>query len=151
MNEPLGAYDTKMEKEQGRSEDTAGIFVLLVDDELMNLKIAKNVLNEMGIRSETAQSGAEAIQKTTNKKYDAILMDYMLPEMNGEETFIHIRKDRHSPNLNTPVIMLTAQDNEEFRNRMIKLGFSAYLLKPLTQKTVADALNQAGVCGGAAE
>ncbi|MBP7347960.1 MAG: response regulator [Butyrivibrio sp.] len=151
LNEPLGAYDTKMEKEQGRSEDTAGIFVLLVDDELMNLKIAKNVLNEMGIRSETAQSGAEAIQKTTNKKYDAILMDYMLPEMNGEETFIHIRKDRHSPNLNTPVIMLTAQDNEEFRNRMIKLGFSAYLLKPLTQKTVADALNQAGVCGGAAE
>ena len=151
LNEPLGVYDTKSERIQESETDTTGIFILLVDDEPMNLKMAGNVLDEMHIRSETAQSGAEAVRKTANTKYDAILLDYMLPEMNGEETFLQIRQNRQGPNLNTPVIMLTAQDNEEFRVRMVQLGFSGYLLKPVTQKAVADALNQAGVCGGATE
>ena len=151
LHEPLGAYDTRSEEEHGKADDTAGIFILLVDDEPMNLKIAENVLNEMDIQSETAQSGGEALQKTANRKYDAILLDYMLPGMNGEEIFIQIRKNEQGPNLNTPVIMLTAQDNEEFRSRMVQLGFSACILKPITQKAVTDALNQAGIRGGTTE
>ena len=109
------------------------------------------MLNEIDIQSETAQSGGEAFQKTANRKDDARLLDYMLPGMNGEEIFIQIRKNEQGPNLNTPVIMLTAQDNEEFRSRMVQLGFSACILKPITQKAVTDALNQAGIRGGTTE
>ena len=151
---PLGIYRPAAgegKNGENRENDGAGLencHVLIVDDEPMNLKIACNVLANTGMQIDTAKDGQEALQKTMQTAYDVILMDHLMPGMSGEETFRIICRES-SLNQHTPVIMLTAEDSEEYRSSIRAQGLSGYILKPVTLPAVMEALLQAGVRGGA--
>ncbi len=105
--------------------------VLIVDDTKMNLIVVTEFLKETGIMIDTAGGGREAIGLALANKYDVILMDQRMPEMDGVETLNEIKKHTEGPNINTPVICLTADAVVGARDRYISKGFNDYLTKPI--------------------
>jgi len=106
--------------------------VLLVEDNKANQMFMKVILNKMGLKFEIANNGIEAIDKFTKGKYDVILMDENMPNMNGIEATNKIREIEKENFLNhTPIIALTANAMEGDKERFIKAGMDYYLSKPL--------------------
>ena len=112
--------------------------VLVVDDVAMNLKVVVKLLAKTMVQIDTAASGKECLELVAKKKYDVILMDHMMPEMDGIETLHCIRNMQNCPNEDKPVVMLTANAivgaKEEYKNE----GFSAYLSKPVRMSDLID-------------
>lgn len=103
--------------------------VLIVDDNLINLKVASRLLEDYKLNIETADSGFTCIENIkSGKKYDMILMDDMMPKMGGVET---LHKLLEIENFKTPVIALTANAITGMREKYLKEGFSDYLAKPI--------------------
>ncbi|MCR4908159.1 MAG: response regulator [Lachnospiraceae bacterium] len=107
-----------------------GARVLVVDDNQMNLKVAKNFLKLFSIEPELASSGAEALEKVESAKYDVVFLDHMMPGMNGVETLKRM-KDGGLPDENVPVIALTANAVVGARENYLTAGFDDYLSKPI--------------------
>lgn len=105
--------------------------VLVVDDNAMNLKVFTDLLIETEVQIDTASSGARALEMTSEKKYDVIFMDHMMPQMDGIETFNHIRENKTGINVDTPVIILTANAIKGAKKEYEALGFDAFLSKPI--------------------
>ena len=117
--------------------------ILVVDDNSMNCKLVRSLLKKTGIEVAEAFSGQEALSKTGSEKFDVILMDHMMPGMDGIEAFRKIREqDGH--NKTVPVIALTANPDTDARELYIKEGFSCFLKKPvkpsLLEQVLADFL-----------
>ncbi|MCR5626351.1 MAG: response regulator [Lachnospiraceae bacterium] len=115
--------------------------ILVVDDNNLNLEVVKGLLKTTGIQIDTAHSGSECLDKITLKHYDVILLDHMMPEMDGMETLERIRNHKHLCN-DTPVIALTANAISGMREKYIEAGFSDYLSKPVTGKDLETVLNK---------
>jgi CheY-like chemotaxis protein len=113
--------------------------VLLVDDTEMVLYIIKEKLLNYGLEVDTAASGPEAIDKVKNSEYDLVLMDHVMPKMDGVEATREIRKLKEG-NKKLPVIALTANldSGEEF---YLSNGFNGYLAKPVKEK-LAETLRE---------
>lgn len=105
--------------------------VLVVDDLPVNLLVIVNLLKDTRIQTDTAGSGAECLEAASRKHYDLILMDHMMPEMDGVETYRRLRSDANSPNCGTPVIMLTANALAGVREEYLSEGFADYIPKPV--------------------
>ena len=106
--------------------------VLIVDDNNLNIKVAQRVLSTFDFDIDTCQSGKECLDKVNlGNKYDLILMDIMMPEMDGEMTLSKLKK---IPNFNVPVIALTADAVAGAKEKYLSEGFEDYLLNHL-QKT----------------
>lgn len=103
--------------------------ILAVDDNEDNLAILHEMLLPTGVQLDCVISGAECLEITEKNTYDVILMDYMMPEMDGLEVLRRLldRKD-----FKTPVIALTANAVSETEDMLMSGGFSAYLTKPFT-------------------
>ncbi len=104
--------------------------LLIVDDVEMNLIVATNLLKRIRIRVDTAQSGMAAVESAKKQHYDIILLDSMMPGMNGEETMHAIRKECEL-NAETPIIVLTAHAVKGAREEYLRLGYTNYLSKPI--------------------
>ncbi|MCR5788326.1 MAG: response regulator [Lachnospiraceae bacterium] len=104
---------------------------LVVDDNSLNLLVANHFLDGLKGRVETARSGEEALQKMRQEKYDMIFMDHMMPELDGIETYERSRKDPDNLNLDTPVIMMTANALNGMREEYLDRGFTDYISKPV--------------------
>lgn len=102
--------------------------VLIVDDSIINLKVATKLLEKEGCVVENATSGIECLEKAQNTTYDLIFMDIMMPEMDGVETF---NKLREMENFNTPVITLTADAEPNAKEKYLTIGFNDYIAKPI--------------------
>ncbi|MDP2189481.1 MAG: ATP-binding protein [Sphingobacteriaceae bacterium] len=100
--------------------------ILVVDDNMLNLKLAVQILKRLGIQSTTVSSGQEALNQLKNQTFDAILLDIHMPEMNGFDTFQKIREQ----GITTPIIALTADTFEDTRLEIERFGFEGILLKP---------------------
>lgn len=105
--------------------------VLVVDDNTMNLAVVKGLLKRTEIIVETATSGMECLYMTRQKKYHLILMDHMMPEMDGIETFHKLREEKDNPNADTRVIALTANAIVGSREEYMREGFVDYVTKPI--------------------
>lgn len=103
--------------------------VLLVDDNMMNIKVEKLLLKQTKMHVTTVTSGAEALDVLSKESFDIILLDHMMPIMDGMETLTHI-KERHLAN-NTPVIALTANAIRGAKEMYLEHGFQDYLTKPI--------------------
>lgn len=99
--------------------------ILVVDDDKMNLKRTKMIL-EKHYDVLLAESGEEALKMIRTEKIDLILLDIAMPNMNGIETFEHIKEDK----VDIPVIFLTASGYEDDVMSAIRLGAVNYLKKP---------------------
>ena len=105
--------------------------ILVVDDTPMNLDVFINLLKQTGIRIETATGGEEALAMSYDKKYDIIFLDHMMPDKDGIQTLHELRARKNDPNLNTPVICLTANAISGAREKYLAEGFEDYLTKPI--------------------
>lgn len=105
--------------------------ILAVDDLPVNLMVITNMLKSTKIKIDTATSGAEALEKAHKNKYDLILMDHMMPKLDGVQTYRLLREDKESQSIDVPVIMLTANALSGVREKYIDDGFADYLSKPV--------------------
>lgn len=106
--------------------------VLIVDDNEMNLMVAKKLLRATKVRIDVASSGAESLEMTNQKNYNVIFMDYMMPEMDGEEAMRLIRQQENGRCQETPIIALTANVMDGAEKMYQARGFDDYLAKPVT-------------------
>ncbi|MCR5685999.1 MAG: response regulator [Lachnospiraceae bacterium] len=113
--------------------------VLAVDDNPMNLMVFKSLLKRTDIRIDMASDGDEGIRLASDKKYDLIFLDHMMPDKDGIETLHELRSNKDNPNLKTPTVCLTANAISGAREKYIEEGFDDYLTKPID----ADALEKA--------
>lgn len=105
--------------------------ILLVDDNLLNIKVAEKLLKPYKFKITSVRSGLECLNYTKNKKYDLILLDHMMPEMDGIHTLYNLRK--RARGFETPVVVLTANAIEGSRDMYLREGFCDYLSKPINQ------------------
>lgn len=105
--------------------------ILLVDDNLLNLKVAEKLLQKYRFNITSVTSGLDCINYTKKKKYDLIFLDHMMPEMDGIHTLYNLKK--RAEGFNTPVVVLTANAIEGSKEMYLKEGFCDYLSKPISQ------------------
>ena len=119
------------EKPEGSKFTAPNAKILAVDDNSMNLSVIKGLLKRTQVKLDLAKSGRECIELSKQKTYDMILMDHMMPELDGVETLKLIREDGHNPNCNTIVIALTANAIAGSREMYLEYGFNDYFAKPI--------------------
>lgn len=103
--------------------------LLLVDDNAMNLAVAEGLLKNTLVQIDKASSGNECLEMLRNNSYDLILLDHMMPGMDGVETLKQIKAEKLAQNV--PVIALTANAVSGAREMYIDYGFEDYLTKPI--------------------
>ena len=102
--------------------------ILIVDDEPANLSVLRYRLHAEGYRVSAADSGARALQKARKENPDLILLDVIMPEMNGFQVSKHLKENARTKHI--PVILLTSLDNEEFVAKGLTDGAVCFISKP---------------------
>jgi two-component system OmpR family response regulator len=108
-----------------QAEDYAAMRILVVEDEPRLLRSLAKALREEGYAVDTADTGDDGLYKAESYDYDAIVLDVMLPQLDGWELLKRLRKQKE-----TPVLMLTARDAPRDRVRGLDTGADDYLVKP---------------------
>ena len=133
----IGNYAFKTKRTLGANEhyrqsfEAPGAHVLIVDDNETNLLVAEGLLRDTKVQVETVTSGAECLERTLQNRYDVILMDHLMPGMDGIECLHAIRTQTAGSNQNTPVVILTANEGGENQDLYRREGFDGYLPKPI--------------------
>ncbi len=110
----------------------SNVKVMVVDDESLNVMVAKNLLKRYGINADCASSGEEAVDMCRNEDYDLIFMDYMMPRMDGIEAAGRIRALKESGGGSVPaMVAFTADAVSTAKERFINEGFLGFLNKPV--------------------
>lgn len=135
-------YSAGAEHEYHHSFEAPEAKIHAVDDLPVNLLVIANLLKETRIKIDTAGSGRECLDKCSQQKYDLILMDHMMPEMDGVQTFEKLHGDKSSPNFETPVIMLTANALAGMREQYMDVGFADYVSKPVRGAKLEEAIRR---------
>ena len=107
-----------------------GLKVLLVEDNLVNVKIAEKILKQWGVNVDVALNGLIAVEKHKSTKYDIILMDLSMPVMDGFEATINIR----SIDSSIPIIALTASTSYLSLEKAMQIGINEYITKPFNPR-----------------
>ena len=114
--------------------------VLVVDDNLVNLRVAKGLLQLHHLQVDTATSGEEALELLAHQYYDIVFMDHMMPKLDGIETVRIIRKEKDKYNTEIPIIAFTANAISGVKEMFLQEGFKAYLSKPIELQRLEDIL-----------
>lgn len=147
---PLPAVETPMRREAqilaARRSTAAGVAsrrsrALVVDDAPVNQLVATTMLKRLGYQTDVASNGAEALATVERKSYDVILMDCLMPVMDGYTATEKIRA-LHGPNSQVPIVALTASAMVGDREKCLSSGMDEYLPKPLDQEKLADVLRK---------
>ena len=117
-----------------------GVKVLIVDDNVINRKVARGFLKNYGFDLTEAESGSEAIELVRTAWYDIIFMDHMMPGMDGIEAAEIIRRDCGENGAAPVIIALTANAMEGMREHFLEHGFQDFIAKPLDRKELNDVL-----------
>ncbi len=113
--------------------------VLIVDDNKLNIKVARKALDPFNMEIDECYNGMEAIELVSKNDYDLILMDIMMPEMSGETAFEKLREDK---NFNVPTIALTADAVSGAKEHYLQVGFVDYIPKPFTKDQIKEKLDE---------
>jgi len=109
-----------------------GLMILLVEDNILNQRVVTFSLKKYNHEVVIANNGVEAIERFREHKFDVILMDIMMPVMDGIEATVKIREIESSDNLEvrTPIIALTANTMDNDRDKCISYGMDEFMAKP---------------------
>jgi CheY-like chemotaxis protein len=118
-----------------------GTRVLLADDAEMNQEVGRALLEGMGYEVDVVRTGAEAVDAVQRGGYDIVLMDCLMPEMDGYEATAHIRH-LEGPVRHIPIIAVTAAAMSGDRERCLAAGMDDYVSKPLDPETLLAALER---------
>ena len=119
-----------------------GVHALVVDDEEMNLVVAKGVLGSYGIQVDTSLSGREAVEMCRRTSYDIIFLDHMMPGYDGVETLRRIREINYGTYQDLPVIALTANTISGAREMFRNEGFTEFIPKPIERAVLERVLRR---------
>ena len=125
--------------------DFKGRCILLVEDNELNREIAVELLNEYGFLVDTAENGAEAVEKVKKSKpggYDLVLMDVQMPVMNGYEATKRIRALDDPAQAGITILAMTANAFDEDRKEALEYGMNGFLSKPIVVEELIDALQK---------
>ncbi len=145
----LGHAATPREETAARSASTqlqarhAGAMILVVEDDLMNQEIAQNLIEEAGLVAHVALTGSEAVKMVMQSRYDAILMDIQMPEMDGLEATRQIRRLSCTAQTTSPgvaIIALTANVFAEDEQRCREAGMNDFIGRPVETEFVLATL-----------
>jgi PAS domain S-box-containing protein len=123
------------------AEGTTPFRILLVEDNPDNQKLAARVLEGAGARVDTAENGRDAVAMAEQTLYDLIVMDLMMPVMDGFQATEQIRAGEAAPN-RVPIVALTAHATEGFRDRCLNAGMDDYLSKPFKKERFLAVVDQ---------
>ena len=138
VEEELGELNLEMRhalnerKHYKQSFEAPNAHVLIVDDNETNLMVAEKLLRATKVQIDTVTSGEACLKKALEKRYDVILMDHMMPGMDGIECLHELRRQNGGLNQNVPIVALTANAGSENQELYRREGFDGYLLKPVT-------------------
>ena len=116
--------------------------ILVVDDNRMNIRVVEGLMREFGVKVSYALSGQEGIDMLQSKQYDLVLLDHMMPGMDGVETFHHIRRKQELYFKEIPIIALTANAIAGAREMFIKEGFTDFISKPVESSVLQRTLKR---------
>ena len=117
--------------------------ILLVEDNLVNQKLVLALLRKASYRADIARNGYEAIKALERERYDLVLMDVQMPEMNGFEATRRIRgQESHVLNPDLPIIAMTAHAMKGDRERCVEAGMNDYISKPIDPKQMIDLIEK---------
>lgn len=114
--------------------------LLIVDDTPINITVVKGLLRDTEVDIAEAGGGEEAVELAKTNRYDLILMDQRMPNMDGTQALKQIRLQSKGPNRETPVVCLTADAVIGAKERYLALGFTDYLTKPINGKDLEKML-----------
>jgi PAS domain S-box-containing protein len=117
----------------------AGPTLLLAEDNLVNQRVAMAVLKKLGLSADLASNGEEAVRAFHSGRYDLVLMDCQMPEVDGFQATRRIR-DLETPGRHVPILAMTANAMEGDRERCLQAGMDDYLPKPVTLDALREAL-----------
>ncbi len=144
LNGELGERGFAEDQAAGRKPFTCvGVRALAVDDEEMNLVVAKGVLGAYGIEVDTCLSGREAIALCESTTYDIIFLDHMMPGFDGVATLKKIRELRDGLYQDLPIIALTANTVSGAREMFRSEGFTEFVPKPIERTVLERVLRKA--------
>jgi CheY-like chemotaxis protein/HPt (histidine-containing phosphotransfer) domain-containing protein len=115
--------------------------VLIVDDHPVNQRVLQILLNYLGFSSHTASNGSEAINLATTNQYAVILMDLMMPVVDGFEATEKIREFEFATGRHTPIIAVTALSQDHVRERCLSSGMDDYISKPISREILRAKLD----------
>ena len=116
--------------------------ILVIDDNRMNIRVIEGLLRAYGMQVSYALSGQEGIEMLASKAYDLVLLDHMMPGMDGVETFHHIRKKQDKYYQQIPIIALTANAIAGAREMFLKEGFDDFIAKPVESSVLQRTLKR---------
>ena len=157
---PIGNLSERIKEQEREYKFSTGFIapeadILVVDDNAVNRKVVRNLLKGTRIRIDEADSGEQCLEKIINKKYDLILLDHMMPGMDGIETLHAMKTLEGNMNDGVPVIALTANAVTGAREMYLKEGFNAFLSKPIIyaklEKTIIQYLPKDKIIGEGVE
>ncbi|MGK0201576.1 MAG: signal transduction histidine kinase/CheY-like chemotaxis protein/PAS domain-containing protein [Planctomycetota bacterium] len=119
---------------------TTGRKVLVVEDNRLNLRLAVRVLETFGLQVDTAVDGESATKMVNENSYDLVLMDCLMPGMDGFEATRRIREDEAVTGEHMPIIALTANALPEDRDACLVAGMDDFVSKPFTRQTLLQAM-----------
>lgn len=113
--------------------------VLIVDDNKLNIKVAKKALQDLNLDIDECYDGLQCLEKVKENKYDVILMDIMMPNMNGETTLQELKKNT---DFDIPTIALTADAISGAKEKYMEEGFIDYIAKPFNREQIKEKLDK---------
>ena len=141
LAKPLGRPKKTIEEKQ--VENLKGRRILLVEDNQINVLVARRIMENKGLLVEHAGNGREAVDAVDGHEqgyYDVIIMDIRMPVMNGLEAAVAIRAMDRTDTQNIPIIAMTANAYDEDIQQSIKAGMNAHLAKPIEPQKLMETL-----------
>jgi len=114
------------------------IKILIAEDNVLNQKIIEILIKRMGWNYTLVADGVEAVEECMKGDYDVILMDIDMPQMNGWEATVEIRRKKKS----IPIIALTAYSEESFRKKSFEAGMDYFLSKPYNKEEIYETIRK---------
>lgn len=145
---PIGRIDQAVEQSREIEKHKRAVLLapeaklLVVDDNQMNLNVMKGLLKRTEMQVDLVLSGKEALEAVTKTSYDVILMDHMMPEMDGVEALHRLRELKENQNPQAKVIVLTANAAIGSREEYLKMGFDDYLSKPIEAMSLENMIKK---------
>ena len=121
-------------------EQYSHIRILLVEDNEINILVAMDVLESLGVNVDCAKNGLEAVEHARSFEYDLVLMDIQMPEMDGMEATIEIRKLKTSDEL--PIVALTANVLKDEVAHYMSIGMNGHIGKPFERSELESLIKR---------
>lgn len=146
-NSPIGNIEERIRK-QSKEYDYKSEFlipnaqILVVDDNIVNLKVFVGLLKKTKADIDAVDSGRECLKMISQKKYDLIFLDHMMPEMDGIEVLHKMKEWKEHMNTKTPIVALTANAITGAKEMYLREGFDAFLSKPINPEKLEQTIFQ---------